>query len=58
MYPFLDFITQNSWGEGVSYINLVYGFVMTLKIVYYCYIYILFLLFFIIILMIKSTYPS
>jgi hypothetical protein len=46
MYPFLDFITQNSWGEGVSYINLVYGLSMTLKIVYYCYIYIIFIIFY------------
>jgi hypothetical protein len=59
MYPFVDFMSQNGWVEGVLYINLLSLLVSNLKnslllLSIYYYIYIIF----IIILMLKSTYLS
>jgi len=38
MYTSVNFTSQNCWMKGVSYINLVSGLAVTLKINYYYYI--------------------
>jgi hypothetical protein len=35
MHPFVDFMSQNGWVEGVLHINVLSLLMVTLKIVYY-----------------------